>query len=96
MMSLFLNLKKKATASKPAANSTVKTPEKASDGSFKVKVICSALNIRKGAGTLHKKVGVITDNGTYTIVETNKAGTWGKLKSGAGWISIKPAYVKKL
>ena len=84
------------STAKPATNNTVKTPEKASDGSFKVKVICSALNIRKGAGTLYKKVGCITDNGTYTIVETNKAGTWGKLKSGAGWISIKSAYVKKL
>ncbi|MBO5957555.1 MAG: N-acetylmuramoyl-L-alanine amidase [Bacteroidales bacterium] len=74
----------------------VKQPTKAENGTFKVKVIHSCLNIRKGAGTLHKKTGQITDNGVYTIVETNKAGTWGKLKSGAGWICIKPAYVKKM
>ncbi len=74
----------------------VKSPVKPSDGSFKVRVIHSCLNIRKGAGTLYAKTGQITDKGVYTIVETNKAGTWGKLKSGAGWICIKPAYVKKV
>lgn len=74
----------------------VKQPTKAEDGTFKVKVIHPCLNIRKGAGTLYGKTGQITDNGVYTIVETNKAGTWGKLKSGAGWICIKPAYVKKM
>ncbi len=78
------------------ADNAVKSPVKPADGTFKVKVICSSLNIRKGAGTLYKKTGAITDNGVYTIVETNKAGTWGKLKSGAGWICIKPAYVKKI
>lgn len=86
----------KAIKNPAKTENAVKQPVAASDGSFKVKVICSALNIRKGAGTLHKKTGQITDNGIYTIVETNKAGTWGKLKSGAGWISIKPAYVKKV
>ena len=30
--------------------------------------------------------GSIKDRGTYTIVEVK--GTWGKLKSGAGWISL--------
>mgnify|MGYP002509495568 CR=1 FL=1 len=74
----------------------VKQPVKASGGTFKVRVIHPCLNIRKGAGTLYKKTGQITDKGVYTIIETNKAGTWGKLKSGAGWICIKPAYVKKV
>ena len=59
---------------------------------YKVKVTTSALNIRSGAGTNNKVVGVIRDRGVYTIVD-EKSG-WGKLKSGAGWISLK--YCKKI
>ena len=59
---------------------------------YKVKVTTSALNIRSGAGTNNKIVGVIRDRGVYTIVD-EKSG-WGKLKSGAGWISLK--YCKKI
>lgn len=59
---------------------------------YKVKVTATALNIRAGAGTDHKIVGVIRDKGTYTIVETENG--FGKLKSGAGWISLE--YTKKV
>ncbi len=59
---------------------------------FLVKVTANALNIRSGPGTNYKKVGVIKDEGVYTIVETK--GSWGKLKSGAGWISLN--YTKKI
>lgn len=66
--------------------------------SYKVKVTASALNIRKGAGTNYASVGVIKDKGVYTIVDTKtgKGSTkgWGKLKSGAGWISLD--YAKKI
>ena len=57
---------------------------------YKVKVKVAALNIREKAG-LSKIVGCIRDKGIYTIIEeTNIAGVkWGKLKSGAGWISLK-------
>ena len=55
-----------------------------------VKVTCDELNIRSGPGAKYKKVGSITDKGTYTIVEVK--GNWGRLKSGAGWICLK--YVK--
>ena len=66
-------------------------PEKPThDSNFKVKVTCDELNIRSGPGVKYKKVGCITDKGVYTIVE--QSGNWGKLKSGAGWISLK--YVK--
>lgn len=54
---------------------------------FLVKVTADALNIRKGPGTNYSITGVIKDKGVYTIVETND--TWGKLKSGAGWICLK-------
>ena len=54
---------------------------------FKVKVTCNDLNIRSGPGTKYKVVGHIKDKGVYTIVE--KQGSWGKLKSGVGWIYLK-------
>ena len=53
---------------------------------FKVKVNVDVLNIRRGVGTSGKIVGQIKDRGVYTMVE--KQGSWGKLKSGAGWISL--------
>lgn len=60
--------------------------------SFKVRINCDALNIRAGAGTKYKINGCIRDRGIYTIVQTQ--GDWGKLKSGAGWISLK--YTEKI
>lgn len=66
--------------------------------SYLAKVTANALNIRKGAGTNYAVVGCIRDKGTYTIVaESAGSGStkgWGKLKSGAGWISLD--YVKKV
>lgn len=65
--------------------------------SYKVKVTVNALNYRAGAGTEHKINGTITDKGVYTIVgeaQDSKGYTWGKLKSGAGWISLQ--YTKKI
>lgn len=58
---------------------------------YRVKVLTSPLNIRKGAGTNYSITGSIEDKGVYTIVaEKNGKGAimWGKLKSGAGWISL--------
>lgn len=58
---------------------------------YKVKVTADVLNIRKGAGTNYGTNGVIKDKGIYTIVaESDGKGAtkWGKLKSGAGWISL--------
>lgn len=56
-------------------------------------IITDSLNIRKGAGTSYDIVGTVKKGGVYTIVEVN--GNWGKLKSGAGWISLNSKYVKK-
>lgn len=64
---------------------------------YLVKITTDSLNIRKGAGTKYAKVGQITDRGVYTIIEERTASNgckWGKLKSGAGWVSL--AYTKKL
>ena len=75
-------------SSKPAP-----TPSKPNNSSsYMVKITADALNIRSGPGTNYNINGVITDQGIYTIVQ--ESGTWGKLKSGAGWISLK--YTKKV
>ena len=59
--------------------------------SYLVKVTASTLNIRKQPTTASAVTGTIRDKGVYTIVEeASGAGAkrWGKLKSGAGWISL--------
>lgn len=59
--------------------------------SYLVRVTASELYIRKGPGTGYGTNGSIKDKGTYTIVEESTgtgAAKWGKLKSGAGWISL--------
>lgn len=80
------------TAVQARVNEIVNGSKTSSFTAYKVKVTTSALNIRSGAGTNNKVVGVIRDRGVYTIVD-EKSG-WGKLKSGAGWISLK--YCKKI
>ena len=57
---------------------------------YLVRVKITNLNIRKGPGTNYGTTGYIQP-GIYTIVaeSTGKgAAKWGKLKSGAGWISL--------
>lgn len=71
------------------------TPNTTSDSAaavpFFVKVSISDLNIRKGPGTDYARTQYIPV-GVYTIVEvkSGKGSTagWGRLKSGAGWISL--------
>ena len=70
----------------------------APDVPFTVKVSISDLNIRKGPGTDYAKTGKFTGKGVFTIVEV-KSGQgstagWGRLKSGAGWISLD--YVERI
>lgn len=64
----------------------------APDVPFTVKVSISDLNIRKGPGTYYAKTGKFTGKGVFTIMEVQSgqgsAAGWGRLKSGAGWISL--------
>ena len=58
---------------------------------YHVRVTTDVLNIRKGPGTNYGTNGDIRDKGVYTIVAESDgpgASKWGKLKSGAGWISL--------
>lgn len=76
---------------KYAGKTPVVPEQKPSAVPYRVRVTADVLNIRKGAGTGYAVAGQIKGGGVYTIVE-EKAGTgaksWGKLKSGAGWISL--------
>lgn len=72
------------TTTKPAATNTFK--------SYIVEITANALNVRAGAGSTYKINTVIKKGQRYTIVD--EKGGWGKLKSGAGWISLK--YTKKV
>lgn len=59
------------------------------------KVLADNLTIRRGPGTDYEAVGYITDHGCYTMTEIIN-GHWGRLKSGAGYISVHKAYCKKI
>lgn len=89
----YYGIKKKADAPKeePKEQPKEEPKEKPKAEGYLVKVKSSALNIRDKAGYIGKVTGIIRDQGIYTIVaEENVNGIiWGKLKSGAGWISLK-------
>ncbi len=58
---------------------------------YLVKVTASIVNYRKGPGTNNPIVGQVKRNEVYTIVgeaDGPGASKWGKLKSGAGWVSL--------
>jgi len=64
----------------------------ANGAAYRVRVTASTLNIRTKPGTNYGIAGCIKDRGVYTIVEESNG--WGKLKSGAGWISL--SYCEKV
>lgn len=73
---------------------TAAQPEPAQQpaGTYKVRITANTLNVRSGAGTSYKVTTTVKKNGIYTI--TAEQNGWGKLKSGAGWISLK--YTEKV
>ncbi|MCD8150620.1 MAG: N-acetylmuramoyl-L-alanine amidase [Clostridiales bacterium] len=83
---------------------TGKAVSGSSDVPYQVKVTISDLNIREGAGIGYAKTGKYTGKGTFTIVEEAQGpidskgtvGTWGNLKSGAGWICLSVSGVTKV
>lgn len=60
---------------------------------FQVEIICESLNIREKADFNSKIVGTVKRGEVFTIVEESNG--LGKLKSGAGYISMNSKYVKK-
>lgn len=59
---------------------------------YLVKIDTGTLNVRTGPGTNYKVATQVRRNGVYTIVGEQNG--WGKLKSGAGWISLN--YTKRI
>lgn len=58
---------------------------------YQVIITADVLNVRNGAGADYKINTTVKKGEVYTIVAENNG--WGKLKSNAGWISLK--YTKK-
>ena len=54
---------------------------------FIVQITASSLNVRRGPGTNYAVAQTVSKGQVFTIVQ--QQGVWGKLKSGAGWISLK-------
>lgn len=70
--------------------------KKVKEARYNIRVTTDVLNVRKGPGTNYDITTTITDRGVYTIVSESSgtgASKWGKLVSGAGWISLD--YVEK-
>ncbi len=78
-----------------AMNGTLNT---SSGTNFRVRILDGCLNIRKYPSLNAPVAGTITDKGIYTIVAEEHGGSvlWGRLKSGAGWISLGSRYVQKI
>lgn len=73
--------------------STKKDTETQNKSTYKVKLLDN-LNIRKTPNGTIVQVNGAKKGEVYTIIETK--GSWGKLKSGAGWISVSDKYVKRM
>ena len=69
------------------------TTQSSSDNSFLVEIICDELNIRQQADFNSKVVGTVKKGEVFTIVEEKNG--LGKLKSGAGYISMNQKYVRR-
>ena len=69
---------------------TQNTEQSASSTNYTVKINTADLNVRSGAGVNYPVVTTVHKNEVYTIVgeKMNGSTKWGKLKSGAGWISL--------
>ena len=71
---------------------TTSTPTNTTNPIYKV--IVDELNIRQGPGTSYQVVGSVRKGEAYTI--TQMSGSWGKLKSGRGWINCNSKYCTKV
>lgn len=94
--SVYTNNTASSSVNTNSTNQTTSLP-------YVVKVIDTSLNVRKGAGLNYAITAVIKKNEAYTIVEKKNVvnadgskATWGKLKSGVGWINVGNKYVKKI
>lgn len=59
---------------------------------YVARVTANVLNIRSGPGTMYSIVGTVKKGSAYTIIE--EQGGFGRLLSGAGWLSLE--YLEKV
>lgn len=78
----YYGLKKKGTVAPP----TVENKPNPGFSEYTVKITTDVLNVRSGPGTSHGVTTKVKKGEVYTIVDEKNG--WGKLKSGAGWISL--------
>ncbi|MDY5074539.1 MAG: N-acetylmuramoyl-L-alanine amidase [Fusicatenibacter saccharivorans] len=80
----------KKAISSSSSSSTPKQPEKKmyEPGIYRVN---TDLNIREKPDADSRIVGMITDQGSYTVTEIKNT-SWGRLLSGAGWINCHTKY----
>ena len=76
----------KIAPEQPRFTSVEKKEESIKQCPYLVRVSIDDLCIRTGPGVTYTWTGRYTGKGVFTIVEV--AGNWGRLKSGAGWISL--------
>lgn len=86
----YISLTYTQEVSAPAPAPAPAKPAAPTKVGYKVRVIASELNVRKGPGTNYAKVTVVKKGEIYTIVaeQANGNTVWGKLKSGVGYISL--------
>ena len=94
-----ITYKKSSETNNTSVAQPVVTPSQPSStkASFLVKIIYKekeGLNIRQEADINSEIKGQVFEGQVFTIIEVKNG--FGKLKSGAGWISIGSKYVKKL
>ena len=77
------------TTSNPQSTVTSSKPD---FKTYLVIINTDSLNVRNGAGTQYKINTAVKRGQVFTIIDEKNG--WGKLKSGAGWISLN--YTKKL
>lgn len=68
------------------------TQPKGKEVNYKVRITSDLLNVREEPNSKSAIVTTVKKGEVYTIVEESK--TWGKLKSGVGWISLN--YTEKI
>lgn len=83
----FINLiKAEMSGVKPSSTPSTPSSNTSQKELYKVKITANVLNVRMGPGTNYGIATTVHRGEVYTIVQESNG--WGKLKSGAGWISL--------
>ena len=72
-----------ATPTPPIATDTISGGKQVR---YTVRIVTDTLNVRSGPGTMYSINRTVSKGSVYTIVEEQNG--WGRLLSGAGWISL--------